>query len=116
MATLSQVDPSIDEASLTLGASSMTTLRRVILPLLRPAIITALVYSFVRTMTSVSAIIFLVSAKYNMATTYIVGRVEAGEYGVAIAYSCVLIALMLAMIIAIQLFVGDRSLGRRKAS
>ena len=116
MATLSQVDPSLDEASLTLGASSMTTLRRVILPLLRPAIITALVYSFVRTMTSVSAIIFLVSAKYNMATTYIVGRVEAGEYGVAIAYSCVLIALMLAMIIAIQLFVGDRSLGRRKAS
>ena len=67
-------------------------------------------------MTSVSAIIFLVSAKYNMATTYIVGRVEAGEYGVAIAYSCVLIALMLLMIIAIQLFVGDRALGRRKAS
>ena len=116
MATLSQVDPSLDEASLTLGASSLTTLRRVILPLLRPAIITALVYSFVRTMTSVSAIIFLVSAKYNMATTYIVGRVEAGEYGVAIAYSCVLIALMLAMIILIQLFVGDRALGRRKAS
>ena len=116
LATLSQVDKSLDEASLTLGARSFTTLRRVIMPLLRPAIITALVYSFVRTMTSVSAIIFLVSAKYNMATTYIVGRVEAGEYGIAIAYSCVLIALMLVMIIAIQLFVGERALGRRKGA
>ena len=63
-----------------------------------------------------SAIIFLVSAKYNMATTYIVGRVEAGEYGIAIAYSCALIALMLVMIIAIQLFVGDRAIGRRKGA
>ena len=116
VATLSQVDQSLDEASLTLGARSLTTLRRVIMPLLRPAVVAALVYSFVRTMTSVSAIIFLVSAKYNMATTYIVGRVEAGEYGIAIAYSCALIALMLVMIIAIQLFVGDRAIGRRKGA
>ena len=116
LATLSQVDKSLDEASLTLGARSLTTLRRVIMPLLRPAVVTALVYSFVRTMTSVSAIIFLVSAKYNMATTYIVGRVEAGEYGIAIAYSCVLIALMLAMIVGIQIFVGERKLGRRKGA
>jgi iron(III) transport system permease protein len=116
VATLSQVDKSLDEASLTLGARSFTTLRRVIMPLLRPAVVAALVYSFVRTMTSVSAIIFLVSAKYNMATTYIVGRVEAGEYGIAIAYSCALIALMLVMIIAIQLFVGDRAIGRRKGA
>ena len=116
IATLSQVDKSLDEASLTLGARSFTTLRRVIMPLLRPAVVAALVYSFVRTMTSVSAIIFLVSAKYNMATTYIVGRVEAGEYGIAIAYSCALIALMLVMIIAIQLFVGERAIGRRKGA
>ena len=116
VATLSQVDKSLDEASLTLGARTSTTLRRVMMPLLRPAVVTALVYSFVRTMTSVSAIIFLVSAKYNMATTYIVGRVEAGEYGIAIAYSCALIALMLVMIIVIQLMVGERALGRRKGA
>lgn len=114
VSTLSQVDRSLDEASLTLGASSFVTLRRIMLPLLKPALISALIYSFVRTMTSVSAIIFLVSAKYNMATTYIVGRVEAGEYGIAIAYSSVLIVIMLAMIVGTQLIVGDRALGRRK--
>ena len=96
IATLSQIDKSLDEASHTLGARSATTLRRVVLPLLRPAIVASLVYSFVRAMTAVSAVIFLVTAEYNMATAYIVGRVEAGEFGLAIAYSCVLIAIMLA--------------------
>ncbi len=114
VATLSQIDKSLDEASHTLGARSATTLRRVVLPLLRPALVAALVYSFVRAMTAVSAVIFLVTAEYNMATAYIVGRVEAGEFGLAIAYSCVLIAIMLAVIGVIQLGVGERKLGRRE--
>ena len=113
VATLSQIDKSLDEASHTLGARSVTTLRRIVVPLLRPAIVAALVYSFVRAMTAVSAVIFLVTAEYNMATAYIVGRVEAGEFGLAIAYSCVLIAIMLAVIGLIQLGVGERKLGRR---
>ena len=58
-----------------------------ILPLLRPAILAALVYSFVRAMTAISAVIFLVSAEYDMATSYIIGRVENNDYGLAIAYS-----------------------------
>jgi iron(III) transport system permease protein len=115
IATLSQIDKSLDEASHTLGARSATTIRRVVLPLLRPAIVASLVYSFVRAMTAVSAVIFLVTAEYNMATAYIVGRVEAGEFGLAIAYSCVLIAIMLAVIGLIQVGVGERKLGRRDA-
>jgi len=114
VATLSQIDKSLDEASHTLGARSATTIRRVVLPLLRPAIVASLVYSFVRAMTAVSAVIFLVTAEYNMATAYIVGRVEAGEFGLAIAYSCVLIAIMLAVIGLIQVGVGERKLGRRE--
>ena len=115
IATLSQIDKSLDEASLTLGARSATTVRRILLPLLRPAVVAALVYSFVRAMTAVSAVIFLVSAKYNMATTYIVGRVEAGEFGLAIAYSSALIMVMLAAIVFIEFVVGERRLGRRGA-
>ena len=69
------------------------------LPLLRPALLAALVYSFVRAMTAISAVIFLVSANYDMATAYILGRVENGDYGLAIAYSS---ALILVMLIAIR--------------
>ena len=113
IASLSQIDKSLDEASLTLGASSWTTFRRITLPLIRPAILSALVYSFVRTMTAISAVIFLVSAKHDMATSYIIGRVENNEYGVAIAYSTVLILVMLAAIGIFQWMVGNRRLGRR---
>jgi len=113
IAGLAQIDKSLDEASTTLRARSFTTLRRVVLPLLKPALVAALIYSFVRSVTSVSAVIFLVSAEYNLSTAYIVGRVEAGEFGLAIAYSSVLIVVMAAGIALIQFGVGERKLGRR---
>ncbi|WP_311759041.1 ABC transporter permease [Paracoccus broussonetiae] len=116
VAAMAQIDASLDEASLTLGAGSGRTLRRVILPLLRPAILAALVYSFVRAVTSISAVIFLVSAKYNMATAYIVGLVENGRYGVAIAYSSALILVMLTVIGLFQFLVGERRLRRSGAT
>jgi iron(III) transport system permease protein len=112
VAAMSQLDKSLDEASLTLRANSFRTIRKVILPLLRPAITAALVYSFVRAITSISAVIFLVSAEHNMATSYIVGLVENGEYGVAIAYSSMLIVVMIVVIAGFQLLVGDRRLRR----
>jgi iron(III) transport system permease protein len=93
-----------------LRASSFTTIRRVILPLLRPALASALVYSFVRSITSVSAVIFLVSANYDMATSYIIGLVSNGNYGTAIAYASVLVVVMLMMILLTQRFVGTRRL------
>jgi hypothetical protein len=77
------------------------------------AILSALVYSFVRAMTAISAVIFLVSAQYDMATTYIIGRVENNEYGVAIAYATVLIFVMLIAMGLFQWIVGTRRLGRR---
>jgi iron(III) transport system permease protein len=113
IAAMSQIDPSLDEASLTLGARSVTTIRRVILPLLRPALVASLIFSFVRAMTAISAVIFLVSANYDMATSYIVGRVENGDYGLAVAYCSVLIVFMVGVVLLIQLLVGQRRLGRR---
>jgi iron(III) transport system permease protein len=114
LAALAQIDRSMEEASQTMGAGGATTLRRVVLPLIRPAVFTALVYSFVTAMTAVSAVIFLVSARHNMATAYIMGRVEAGEYALAIAYSAVLMIVMILCVVVIQFLVGSRKLGRRQ--
>jgi iron(III) transport system permease protein len=116
IATLSQIDKSLDECSLMLRHGSFATIRRVVLPLLRPAIVASLVYAFVRAITSVSAVIFLVSAQYNLATAYIVGRVEVSDFGVAIAYSSVLIVLMFAAIGLIQLGVGEQRLAARRSA
>jgi iron(III) transport system permease protein len=116
IAALAQIDRSLDEASATMGAGALDTLRRVVLPLMRPAIITALAFSFVHAMTAVSAVIFLVSARHNLATVYIVGRVEAGEMALAIAYSTVLIVIMLAVVLGIEKLVGRAQIGRRAAA
>jgi iron(III) transport system permease protein len=116
VAALAQIDKTLDEASSTLRASTWRTLREVILPLLRPAILATLVFSFTHAMTAVSAVIFLATAKYNLATVYVINRVEAGEYPLAIAYSAVLILVMLAVLLAMQKLIGETRLGRRVAA
>ena len=113
-AAFKQLDRSLDEAALMLRASTAQTLFLVVLPLLKPALVAALVYSFVRAMTTVSAVIFLVTAENELATTYIIGRVGNGDYGVALAYCTVLIILMSLAIALIQFLVGERKLGRRQ--
>jgi iron(III) transport system permease protein len=113
VAALSQIDRSLDESSLTLRHGGFATVRRVILPLIRPAIVAALVFGLVRAMTSLSAVIFLATARHNLSTTYIVAQIETARFGTAIAYSAALIAIMAALILAIQWLVGERRLGRR---
>jgi iron(III) transport system permease protein len=113
IAALAQIDKSLDEASSTLRASTWRTLTKVVLPLLKPAIVATLIFSFTHAMTAVSAVIFLATAKYNLATVYIIGRVEAGEYPLAIAYSTVLIVFMLAVLVLVQAATGSVKLGRR---
>lgn len=115
-AAFKQLDRSLDEASLMLRANTLTTLRLVVLPLIKPALVAALVYSFVRSITTVSAVIFLVTAQYELSTTYIIGRVGNGDYGVALAYCTVLIVLMSLSTMGVQALVGERKLGRRRAA
>ena len=115
-AAFRQLDKSLDEASLMLRASTARTLWSVVLPLLKPALAASLIYSFVRAMTTVSAVIFLVTAQTELATTFIIGRVGQGDYGVALAYSTALIVLMALATACIQWLVGERKLGRRRSS
>ena len=112
-AAFKQLDKSLDEASLMLRANTARTLWLVVLPLLKPAVTASLIYSFVRSMTTVSAVIFLVTAETELATTFIIGRVGQGDYGIALAYSTTMIVLMALVSALIQWIVGDRQLGRR---
>ncbi|MGX3066801.1 ABC transporter permease [Ursidibacter arcticus] len=115
IAGLGQLDKSLDEASLSLKAGSFKTIFFIVLPLLKPALLSALVTSFVRAMTTVSAIVFLVTADTRVATSYILNRVEDGEYGVAIAYGSILIVVMMAIIFLFDWIVGDTRIARSKA-
>ncbi len=115
ISALSQIDPSLEEASLTQRATSIRTIFTIVFPLLRPALISAIVFSFVKSMTTVSAIIFLVTADTQVATTYILGRVEDGDYGPAISYGSVLIITMLIVILAVDKIIGRSRIERVQA-
>lgn len=95
VASLQQIDPAIEEAAQDLGANSFKVFTSVTIPLIRSAFFSGLVYSFVRSMTAVSAVIFLVSASYNLLTVAIMGQVDVGRIGVAAAYSTILIFIVL---------------------
>jgi iron(III) transport system permease protein len=96
--TLLQIDKSIEEASAILGASSSTTFRRITLPMLRQAFFSGLVYSFVRSMTAVSAVIFLISPRWNLSTISIFSLFEASKYSAAAAYIVVMIVIIVVAI------------------
>jgi len=94
-AALEQIDTSLDDASTDLGASSLTTFRRVLLPLITPAFFSGLAYSFVRCMTAISAVIFVVSGKWNLITVAILGFVENSDFSQAAALSIILISFVM---------------------
>ncbi|AEH51173.1 ABC transporter permease [Pseudothermotoga thermarum] len=95
VAVLYQIDKSIEEASLDLGASSGKTFWRITMPLLMPAFFNALFTAFVRSMTAISAVIFVVSARWNLLTVRILGAVENADLAQAAALSWILIAIVL---------------------
>ncbi|HZW28269.1 MAG TPA: iron ABC transporter permease [Trueperaceae bacterium] len=111
VAGLSQVDPSLEEASTMLRARSWTTLRRVLFPLLVNVVVTGLVYAFVRAVTAISQVIFLVSPGNQHATVLLLGWVEQGQLGRAAAMGTVLIFSMLFAILLVLAL--SRRLGSR---
>ena len=102
-ASFDQIDISLEEASTNLGAGSLTTFRRILLPLIAPAFFAGLAYSFVRCMTAISAVIFVVSGRWNLITVAILGFVENSDFSQAAALSIILIAFVMAALGLIQL-------------
>ena len=112
VATLRQVDASIEEAAANLGAGTEKTFAKVTLPLIAPAFFSAPVFAFVRAMTAISAAVFLVSADWNLMTVQILYQVNSGRLGAAAAFSVVLIGIIVVAMVVIRLVV-DKLLGIR---
>lgn len=116
---LQQIDPAIEEAATNLGANQSQTFFGIVLPLIRSAFFSGLVYSFVKSMTAMSAVIFLVSAKYNLITASILSQVESGRIGVASAYCTLLIIIMIIALLILNFMVkvfGEQKFSSKRAA
>jgi iron(III) transport system permease protein len=88
---LYQIDVSIEEASADLGAGLLTTFRRITLPLMSSAFTAGFLFTFMQSMISLSAAIFLVAPGNLLASVYIFNRARDGDMGIACAASLLLI-------------------------
>ena len=96
VASLQQIDPSLEEASLSLGESSFGTFRKITLPLIIPAVTAGMKFLFIRAMTAISATIFLVSVHWTLLTTRILECMTELQFAQASAFSVVLILIVFA--------------------
>ncbi|MBL8363367.1 MAG: iron ABC transporter permease [Rubrivivax sp.] len=101
VALLSQIDRSLEEASASLGAASGTTFRRITLPLVVPAFFAGLGVVFIRSMTAISATIFLVSMSWSLITVKILENMTELSLGPAAAFSvlvCVIVFVVIGLV------------------
>ncbi len=110
---LHQIDPAIEESASDLGADTQTVFRSIVLPLVRPAFLTSMSYTFVRAMTAVSAIIFLISARWNHLTVLIFNFSENLRFGLASVLSTILIIIVLLAFGLMNMFTKDDNLTQK---
>ena len=103
-----QLHHSLDEASACMGATRQQTLWRVLLPLVRPAIIGGMIFTFTRSVTTLSVVIFVISPHWSLVTPAILSQMDRGDVGEAAALSTIVVILVLAVIHGVpRLFGAD---------
>jgi iron(III) transport system permease protein len=95
VATLKQIERSIEEAATNLGASGLRVLWDIYLPLLQRAFVGAFTVSFIRAVTNVSIVVFLVTPGNVVATFAILNMINNGIWGAAAALTTMLLILTL---------------------
>ncbi len=93
VAGLKQIDRSIEEAASDLGASGLRVLWDIYLPLLRGPFLASFVTSFVRAVTNLSIVVFLVTPRNLVATYSILSMIGGGFWGAAAALTTALLGV-----------------------
>lgn len=101
-----EIDREVEEASATLGATRLTTLRRVIAPMLMPAALTGFALSLARAVGEYGSVIFIagnIPLKTEIAPLLIVIQLEEFNYDGAAAIGIAMLVISFAMLLAINL-------------
>jgi len=112
-AQLKQIDRSIEEAAQNLGATGLRVLWDVYLPLLGPAFMASFINAFIRAVTNLSIVVFLITPRTLVATYSILAMIGGGFWGAAAALTTALLAITLLGVGAARLVlrVGLRPIG-----
>jgi iron(III) transport system permease protein len=106
VSTLKQIDAAMEEASADLGAPWLTTFRKIVLPLMKPAFIAGITFAFIRAITELTSTIFLVTPRWRVMAVDIYNMVESGALGGAAAMSTLLMAIVILVLVIIYRATG----------
>ena len=103
---LSEVEPEIEEASATLGASRLRTIFQVVLPPLLPAFLTGFALALARAVGEYGSVVFIsgnIPFVSEIAPLLIVVRLEEFDEAGATAVAAIMLALSFALLLIINL-------------
>lgn len=103
---LEELEPELEEAAATLGATRGQTFRRVILPALRPAIITGFALAFARAIGEYGSVVFIAGNRpmhTEITPLLIITKLEQYDYKGATALASVLLVGSFGLLFFIQL-------------
>jgi iron(III) transport system permease protein len=106
LASFRQLDPSLEEAAASLGASRLTTARRVVLPLVLPGLAAGALLAFVTALGEFVASILLYTHRTRPISVEMLSQLRAFDFGGAAAYGMILIVL-----VAVVFASGYRNVG-----
>jgi sulfate transport system permease protein len=98
---LIELDREVEEAAASLGASNATIFRRVVLPALRPAILSGAALAFARSMGEIGSLVLIVG-KVQIASIVIFADVESDAPQAAASLSLVLLILSLLVLVLLR--------------
>jgi sulfate transport system permease protein len=102
---IAELETELEEASMTLGASRLMTLRRVIAPPLIPALLTGMALAFARGVGEYGSVIFIAGnliGVTEIAPLLIIEKLEEFDYAGATAIAAIMLAISFAMLLAIN--------------
>ena len=108
-AAFTNIDLKIEDAARDLGASRFRILLNIIFPLLKPAFLTSFINTFTACMTTVGAIIFLVSPRNLVSSIVMFKDISNGQYGLGAVMASFLIIITISVnLVAIKLLSRKR--------
>jgi molybdate transport system permease protein len=114
-AGFSNLPVSLTEAAYTMGKSKLTTLWRVLLPNLRPSLLTGVVLAFAHTIGEFGVVLMIggnIPGKTKVASIAIYDEVEALNYAAANAYSLFLLVVSFLILLAVYTINGGYLRGK----
>jgi len=102
---LEDLDPDMEEAAASLGASRWRTLRRVILPAVLPSLLTGFALAFARALGEYGSVVFIsgnMPMRTEIAPLLIVAKLEQYDYAGATAIAVVMLLISFAILLAIN--------------